>query len=441
MVGGVRVSRVEPVEGLLHALAADEPHGVVRAAVGVATQAVNGDDSRVFEVAGHLGLDQEPEPALVMVGVLALDLLEGDLAVQLLVAGDEHLPQPSLGVESQDAIAQARNVRVGRMSRPRRRGLARRFQVNRRFRAGIGPVGRGHLGLIGLRLRFRFRGGLGHCRVQVLRRDCRGRLTAVDDMRGRSRAALDVGDRILARVGPGVRLPLGGFRAEGIERHVLGEELPQLDPDRSGRGKCEAGVPPVRPEGGGDLRLKRGELIGAEQPAVDQGPGQRPVARRLPGRERTVQAVAGDEAQPQRGDAVKQLTIIVDLAHGLAAPGRVGPGFGSIQFSSVQARPMPQFTSLHFISNQKTRPFDLIDFPVSRQPAGRVGREGGGAVMKEGLAISVRQCSRPWDRCRSRPACRWQTCRSSHRRFRASVSIGRGCWNVSRAAVLGENAR
>ena len=38
---------VEPLDGLLEAVAADEPHGVIRAAVAVGAQAVDGDDPPV----------------------------------------------------------------------------------------------------------------------------------------------------------------------------------------------------------------------------------------------------------------------------------------------------------------------------------------------------------------------------------------------------------
>ena len=46
--------------GLLEAVAADEPHGVVGPAVGVGAQAVDRDDPRVLQPAGDLGLEQEP---------------------------------------------------------------------------------------------------------------------------------------------------------------------------------------------------------------------------------------------------------------------------------------------------------------------------------------------------------------------------------------------
>ena len=48
------------VDGLLEAVAPDEPHGVVRPAVGVGAQAVDRHDAGVLQPAGDLGLEQEP---------------------------------------------------------------------------------------------------------------------------------------------------------------------------------------------------------------------------------------------------------------------------------------------------------------------------------------------------------------------------------------------
>src|SRR5207237_585381 len=74
----------EAADGGLQALAADEAHGVVRPAVGVAAEAVDGHDARMLQPAGDLALEQEAGPALGVVGVVALDLLERHLTAQLL---------------------------------------------------------------------------------------------------------------------------------------------------------------------------------------------------------------------------------------------------------------------------------------------------------------------------------------------------------------------
>ena len=68
-VGLERFVRVEPLDGILEAIAADEPHGVVRPAVAVAAQAVDRDDARMLQPAGDLGLEQESAPAFLVIGM------------------------------------------------------------------------------------------------------------------------------------------------------------------------------------------------------------------------------------------------------------------------------------------------------------------------------------------------------------------------------------
>ena len=62
---------VEALDGLLEAVALDEPHGVIGAAVGVGAQAVDRHDARVLQSAGDLGLGDEPLAADRVVGVLS----------------------------------------------------------------------------------------------------------------------------------------------------------------------------------------------------------------------------------------------------------------------------------------------------------------------------------------------------------------------------------
>ena len=128
---------VEAGDGVLEAVAADEPHRVVGPAVAVAAQAVDRDDPRVLEAAGDLGLEDEPGAAGGVVGVVVEDLLERDLAVQLGVERDEDRAQPAAGVGPQDAeplavagglpndavaSASARRCRCVSSAGPRRRG-------------------------------------------------------------------------------------------------------------------------------------------------------------------------------------------------------------------------------------------------------------------------------------------------------------------------------
>src|SRR5262249_53711945 len=80
----------------------DESHGVVGPAVVVLAASVDGDDARVLQAAGDLGLDDEPGPELRVVGESVVDLLEGHLAIQLGVQGEEDGAQPALGVGAED---------------------------------------------------------------------------------------------------------------------------------------------------------------------------------------------------------------------------------------------------------------------------------------------------------------------------------------------------
>ena len=98
-----RLVGVEALDGLLEAVAADEPHGVVGPAVGVGAQAVDRDDPRVLQPAGDLGLEQEPLAADRVVGVVVEDLLQRHLAVQLRVEGHEDGAQAAPGVGPEDA--------------------------------------------------------------------------------------------------------------------------------------------------------------------------------------------------------------------------------------------------------------------------------------------------------------------------------------------------
>ena len=91
------------VDRFLEAVAADEPHGVIRAAVAVSAQSVDRDDTGVLEAAGDLGLDEEAVSAGGVVGAVVEDLLEGDLAVELGVEGNEDRAQAASGVRPEDA--------------------------------------------------------------------------------------------------------------------------------------------------------------------------------------------------------------------------------------------------------------------------------------------------------------------------------------------------
>ena len=85
---------MEPFDRLFERVAADEPHRVVGAAVGVRSQAVDRDDAGMLEAAGDLGLEDKPAAADGVVGVRVEDLLERHLAVQLAVECHEDGPRP-----------------------------------------------------------------------------------------------------------------------------------------------------------------------------------------------------------------------------------------------------------------------------------------------------------------------------------------------------------
>ena len=89
-----------------------KPHGVVGPPAHVLAQSVHGDDGRVLQPAVHLSFEQEPRPAVRVVSVPLLNLLEGDLAVQFGILGDVDLAQATLGVWPENPVARAdRGVR------------------------------------------------------------------------------------------------------------------------------------------------------------------------------------------------------------------------------------------------------------------------------------------------------------------------------------------
>ena len=94
---------MEVLDGLLEAVATDEPHGVIRPAVAVGPQAVDRHDAGMLQPAGDLGLDEEPLAAGRVVGVMVEDLLERHLAVQLTVQRHEDRAQAAAGMRPQDA--------------------------------------------------------------------------------------------------------------------------------------------------------------------------------------------------------------------------------------------------------------------------------------------------------------------------------------------------
>jgi hypothetical protein len=98
---------LKAVDRFLERVAADEPHGVERPAVGEVSQAIYGNDAWMLEAAGDLGLGQESLAALRVVGVVVEHLLERHLTVHFGVEGNEHRPQAAAGMWAQHAESQA----------------------------------------------------------------------------------------------------------------------------------------------------------------------------------------------------------------------------------------------------------------------------------------------------------------------------------------------
>src|SRR5262245_49028514 len=94
---------MEAGDGFFEAVAANEAHGIKRAAVGILAEAIHGDDAGMLESAGDLGFEDEAGAAFGVVGAIEFDFLERDLAVQLLVLGHEDLTEAAFGMRSENA--------------------------------------------------------------------------------------------------------------------------------------------------------------------------------------------------------------------------------------------------------------------------------------------------------------------------------------------------
>ena len=129
---------MEARDRLFQTFSPDESHRVIGTAPLIDAQAVHGDHTRVFEPAGNLGLELEAGAATVVARMPLLDQLQRDFSVQLLVASDEHLAQPSPGewpehVEPLDAgVFRAEPDRFGVIGRE-----VRRVEATEEGKAGI----------------------------------------------------------------------------------------------------------------------------------------------------------------------------------------------------------------------------------------------------------------------------------------------------------------
>src|SRR5262245_18537981 len=100
------------INRIFQTVAANESHRIKRPTVGLGAQAVNGNDSRMLETTGDLGLAHKSRATVWIVGVAVLDFLECDFAVEFAVERHGHSPQTTFGVRPQryEATAQRRGI-------------------------------------------------------------------------------------------------------------------------------------------------------------------------------------------------------------------------------------------------------------------------------------------------------------------------------------------
>jgi hypothetical protein len=82
-------------DALLVALSFYEPHRLERRASAIVSQAVDRDDAGMLERAGYLGLRDELRPAVLIIGVPLLDLLDRYRAVKLVARAPNTSPRPT----------------------------------------------------------------------------------------------------------------------------------------------------------------------------------------------------------------------------------------------------------------------------------------------------------------------------------------------------------
>ena len=224
-----RLVVVEPVDRLLERVALDEPHGVVRPAVGVGAQAVDGDDAGVLEPAGDLGLGDEPLPADGVVGVLLEDLLERHLAVQLAVERHEDGAQAALGMRPEDAEPLA--VGGGRADGIAAGAVGVIVVVGRAVRRADVPEGRLDVGAAGAREAFASRASDGQDGEALLGVAAQGLdVQAGDGLDGGAARGIEVAER-----------RRGGRPAVGPCRESRRRRPRTAPPGRSGRSGGPAG--------------------------------------------------------------------------------------------------------------------------------------------------------------------------------------------------------
>ena len=89
---------MKPPDRHREALSLNEPHRVIRAAIGISAQAVDRHDAGMLEIARDLRLEHEPRSMVLPFGEPGLDLLERHVALQLTVARHPDLADSPLGM-------------------------------------------------------------------------------------------------------------------------------------------------------------------------------------------------------------------------------------------------------------------------------------------------------------------------------------------------------
>src|SRR5262245_56096720 len=85
-------------------LAVNEAHDVARLAIRALDHTVNRHDAGMFELGGNLGFQLEAPACIRLCRTLRLDALEGDVAVELLIAAQKDFAEAAMfpGAEGGD---------------------------------------------------------------------------------------------------------------------------------------------------------------------------------------------------------------------------------------------------------------------------------------------------------------------------------------------------
>jgi hypothetical protein len=108
-IGGLAlvVGLTDVGDDALEGLAADELHGVADGAVVAVLEGVDGDDAGVVELGADRDLGVEAAGRGVLGAEGLADALDGDVALEVEIAGDVDLAHGPLGEEPEEAVARS----------------------------------------------------------------------------------------------------------------------------------------------------------------------------------------------------------------------------------------------------------------------------------------------------------------------------------------------